>query len=176
MALKAGTVVSEIPNRMHYDGVGADGVRLLFVGMGPSGGGPTTEAPRPPGGPAVDPTARDAKLLENLVWSKAADGSTFANVFGDPGKPGIYVQFVRRPPNSWSAAHRHANDQFVWVMAGLLFIGTGQSVDRDKTVALPQMSFSHDRANGWHYEGTKDAEVWILQAGIGPATPEQATQ
>lgn len=172
-ALKAGTVVSETPNRMHYDGVGQDGVTLFFIGMAPSGGGPTTEAPRAPGGPNVDPTARQAKRVEDMVWSKAADGSTFTNVFGDPTKAGLYVQFVRRPANSWSTAHRHVNDQFVWVMSGRMYIGAGSAVDKDKTVAMPKGSYIHDFANGTHYEGTKDEDLWLLVAGMGPAAPER---
>jgi quercetin dioxygenase-like cupin family protein len=172
--LKAGTVVSEIPNRMHYDGVGQDGVTLLFIGMAPSGGGPTTEPPRAPGGPNVDPTARQAKKVEDMVWTKAADASTFVNVYGDPGKPGIYVQFVRRPPNSWSTAHGHPNDQFIWVMGGRMYIGTGSSVDKDKTVGMPRGSYIHDFANGRHYEGTKDEDLWILVVGMGPAAPDGA--
>jgi hypothetical protein len=174
-ALKAGTVVSETPKRMHYDGVGQDGVTLLFIGMGASGGGPTTEAPRAPGGPNVDPTARQAKKLEDMVWTKAADGSTFVNVYGDPSKAGIYVQFVRRPPNSWSTAHRHPNDQFVWVMGGRMYIGAGSSVDKNKTVGMPKGSYIHDFANGTHYEGTKDEDLWLVVVGMGPAMPESAS-
>ena len=174
-ALKAGTVVSEVPGRMHYDGVGQDGVTLFFIGRGGTNSGPPNEAPRAPGGPNVDPTARVAKKLEDMVWTKAADGSTFTNVFGDPGKAGLYVQFVRRPANSWSTAHRHANDQFVWVMGGRMYIGTGSAVDKDKTVEMPKGSYIHDFANGTHYEGTKAEDLWLLVAGMGPATPERAS-
>jgi quercetin dioxygenase-like cupin family protein len=172
--LKAGTVVSETIGRMHYDGVGQDGVTLLFIGMG----GPTprgiTEEPRAPGGPNVDPTARQAKLPEAMVWSKAADGSTFTNVFGDPSKPGIYVQQVRRPANSWSTAHRHANDQFLWVMGGKMYIGTGSTVDKDKTVGMPKGSYIHDFANGVHYEGTKDEDLWLLVCRHGPGRARES--
>jgi len=174
-ALKAGTVVSEVPGRMHYDGVGQDGVTLFFIGMGGANSRPANEAPRAPGGPNVDPTARVAKKVEDMVWTKAADGSTFTNVFGDPAKAGLYVQFVRRPPNSWSTAHRHANDQFVWVMGGRMYIGTGSSVDKDKTVGMPKGSYTHDFANGTHYEGTKDEDLWLLVTGMGPAAPEKAS-
>ena len=45
-ALKAGTVVSEVPTRMHYDGVGQDGVTLFFIGMGGSNSGPASERPQ----------------------------------------------------------------------------------------------------------------------------------
>jgi hypothetical protein len=173
-AVKAGTVVSETPGRMHYDGVGQDGVSLLFIGMGGPNGPRPTEEPRAPGGPNVDPAARNVKLLENMVWTKAADGSTFTNVFGDPGKAGIYVQFVRRPANNWSAPHKHANDQFLWVMGGQMYIGTGATVDKDKTVAMPKGSYIHDFANGTHYEGTKDQDLWLLVVGMGPAAPERA--
>ena len=171
-ALKAGTVVSEVPTRFHYDGVGQDGVTLFFIGMGGSSSGPATpEAPRAAGGPNVDPTARVAKKVDDMVWTKAADGSTFTNVFGDPDKAGLYVQFVRRPPNSWSTAHHHANDQFVWVMGGRMYIGTGSTVDKDQTVGMPKGSYIHDFANGTTYEGTKDEDLWLLVTGMGPAAP-----
>jgi uncharacterized RmlC-like cupin family protein len=158
---------------MHYDGVGQDGVTLFFIGMGGANSGPANEAPRAPGGPNVDPTARVAKKVEDMMWTKAADGSTLTNVFGDPGKAGLYVQFVRRPPNSWSTAHHHANDQFVWVMGGRMYIGAGSSVDKDKTVGMPKGSYIHDFAKGTHYEGTKDEDLWLLVAGMGPAAPEK---
>ena len=90
-------------------------------------------------------------------------------------KAGIYVQFVRRPPNSWSTAHRHANDQFEWVMGGRMYIGTGSSVDKEKTVGMPKGSYIHDFANGAHYEGTKDEDLWLLVVGMGPAAPERAS-
>ena len=173
-ALKTGTVVSEVPGRMHYDGVGQDGVTLFFIGMGGTNAAPPHEEPRAPGGPNVDPTARVAKKLEDMVWTKAADGSTFTNVFGDPAKAGLYIQFVRRPPNSWSTAHRHANDQFIWVMSGRVYIGAGSSVDKDRTVGMPKGSYIHDFANGTHYEGTKGEDLWLLVTGMGPAAPERA--
>jgi hypothetical protein len=111
-----------------------------------------------------------------MTWTKAADGSTFTNVFGDPGKAGLYVQFVRRPANSWSTVHRHANDQFLWVMGGRMYIGTGSSLDKDKTVELPKGSYIHDFANGTHYEGTKGEDLWLLVTGMGPAAPETASR
>lgn len=174
-ALKGGTVVAETPNRMHYDGVGQDGVTLFFIGRGGANGPRPNEEPRAPGGPNVDPTARLAKKLEDMTWTKAADGSTFTNVFGDPTKPGLYVQFVRRPANSWSTAHKHANDQFEWVMGGKMYIGTGSTVDKDKTVELPKGSYLRDVANGTHYEGTKGEDLWLLVTGVGPAMPERAS-
>lgn len=167
-ALKKGTVVSEVPMRLHYDGVAEDGVTLFFIGRGGPSPGRITEAPRPPGGPNVDPTARIAKKVEDMVWTKAADGSTFTNVFGDPSKPGMYVQFVRRPANGWTTAHSHPNDQFVWVMSGRMYIGAGSSVDKDRTVELPTGSYVHDFANGTHYEGTKAEDLWLLVTGVGP--------
>src|SRR5262245_14743224 len=173
--LKAGTVVSEVPTRMHYDGVGQDGVTLFFIGMGGTNSGPASEPPRAPGGPNVEPTADVAKKVEDMTWARAAEGSTFVNVFGDPGKAGRYVQFVRRPPNNWSCAHRHANDQFEWVMSGRMYIGTGSSVDKDKTVGMPKGSYIHDFANGTHYEGTKEEDLWLLVTGMGPSAPEKSS-
>jgi hypothetical protein len=39
---------------------------------------------------------------------------------------------------------------------------------------MPKGSYTHDFANGTHYEGTKDEDLWLLVAGMGPAAPEKA--
>jgi hypothetical protein len=38
---------------------------------------------------------------------------------------------------------------------------------------MPKGSYIHDFANGMHYEGTKDEDLWLLVAGMEPATPEK---
>ena len=54
-----------------------------------------------------------------------------------------------------------------------MYIGTGSTVDKDKTVAMPTGSYIHDFANGVHYEGTKGEDLWLLVVGMGPAAPEK---
>ena len=97
-----------------------------------------------------------------------------------PGFPesAIVAQFEKAlktldMPPEYTAQPFGANDQFIWVMGGRMYIGTGSSVDKDKTVGLPKGSYIHDFANGTHYDGTKDEDLWLLVAGMGPAAPER---
>src|SRR5581483_8982381 len=51
----------------------------------------------------LDRNARDFKALEQVHWEgrQGSDAQT-ATVFGDPSKPEMYVQLLKRGPNNWS--------------------------------------------------------------------------
>jgi len=51
-----------------------------------------------------------------------------------------------------------------------MYLGTGTVLDQNKTVGLPKFGFVRDLAQGVHYDGTKDEDLWIEIAGMGPAT------
>lgn len=170
--LKPGTFVRDFANKVHFDGSKDDGMTVLFVGMGPSSGRPA-EPPDTPGAGegsvTVDPTVREIKRLEDLVWNHG-EASSSVTLFGDSRKPGIYVQYLRRKPHQWSRLHFHPTDRFITVMGGRMYIGTGTTLDKDKTIGLPKGGFVRDLAQGVHYDGAKDEDLWILLAGMGPAT------
>jgi hypothetical protein len=119
----------------------------------------------------IDPNAREFKLLDQVQW-KGRPGSPnqTAILFGDPSKPGFYVQLLKRGPNDWSQPHSHANDRFITVLAGTMWIGTGSRLDPDNTVALKPGSYLRDIANQVHFDGTKADGVTIEIVGMGPST------
>lgn len=125
----------------------------------------------------IDRAARDFKLPEEIEW-KSRPGSTSqtALLFGDPSKPGLYAQLLKRGPNDWSQPHSHPNDRIIHVLAGTMWIGTGAKLDRENTVALKPGSYARDIANQVHYDGTGPEGITIEIIGMGPATSTPAAR
>lgn len=72
-----------------------------------------------------------------IEWKgRPGSGNQSAILFGDPSKPGLYVQLLKRGPNNWSQPHSHPNDRFITVLAGTMWIGTGAKFDPENTVPL----------------------------------------
>lgn len=123
----------------------------------------------------IDRLARDFKMPDQIPWSqRAANGAQTAILFGDPSKPGIYVQLNRRAPNNWSRPHFHDNDRYITVLEGTMWIGTGTKFDPENTVALRPGGFVRDIAKQAHFDGSKDDGFTIEIVGMGPATSTQA--
>ncbi|HWE51297.1 MAG TPA: cupin domain-containing protein [Bryobacteraceae bacterium] len=116
----------------------------------------------------LDRAARDYKLPDQIQWRGKEDGPKTATLFGDPSKPGLYVQLLKRPPNNWSGPHKHDHDRFITVLEGTMWIGTGTDFDKEKTVALHKGGFVRDIANQIHYDGSKDDGLTIEVVGITP--------
>jgi len=121
----------------------------------------------------VDRNARDFRLPDQIDWkSRPGSASQAAIVFGDPSKPGLYVQLLKRGPDDWSQPHSHPNDRFITVLKGTFLIGTGAKFDRDNTVALGPGSVVRDIAHQMHYDGTGPDGATIEIIGMGPTARE----
>ena len=123
----------------------------------------------------LDRNSRDYKLSDQIEWKgRPGSGNQSAILFGDPSKPGLYVQLLKRGPNNWSQPHSHPNDRFITVLAGTMWIGTGNKFDPENTVPLKPGGFVRDIANQTHFDGSKADGLTIEIVGIGPATSTQA--
>jgi hypothetical protein len=162
--VKAGSVVRDIARGIHFDGTKDDGALLYFVGVGPSSSHPAEPSTTSAGGSGrevIDPTSRQIHHVENMPKESFY-------VHGDPTKPGLYVQYLKRPPNNWSRPHYHPIDRVVMVLGGTMSIGADASGDKTRTVAVPRGGFIRDIAQGVHYDGSGDDPMWIQIAGVGP--------
>jgi hypothetical protein len=162
--LKAGSFVRDVARGIHFDGTKEDGATLYFVGVGPSlshPAEPSATAASVSGDGVIDASSRQIQRVENMPKESFY-------LYGDPTKPALYVQYLRRPPNNWSRPHYHPIDRAVMVIDGTMLIGTGPSGDRTKTVGVPKGGFIRDIAKGVHYDGSGDDPLWIQIAGIGP--------
>jgi hypothetical protein len=121
----------------------------------------------------VERNARDFRLPDQIDWkSRPGSASQAAVVFGDPTKPGLYLQLLRRGPDDWSQPHSHPNDRFITVLKGTFLIGTGAKFDRDNTVAIGPGGIVRDIAHQMHYDGTGPEGATIEIIGMGPTARE----
>jgi quercetin dioxygenase-like cupin family protein len=117
----------------------------------------------------LNKAAREYKLPDQIPWPAAREGAAqTVTLVGDPRQPGLYIQMLRRPPNNWSPPHKHDHTRYITVLKGTMWIGTGDSFDKDKTVGLTPGSFLIDYANQTHYDGSKDDGLTIEILGIVP--------
>jgi hypothetical protein len=107
-----------------------------------------------------------------MQWRDTENGR-ISNLYGDPSKPGLYAYILKRGPNVWSKPYSHANDRFVTVLEGTLWVGTGK-FDPQRTVPLKAGSFVRDIAGGIHFEGTKEDGATLYFVGIGPSPSHPA--
>ena len=117
----------------------------------------------------LDRTAREYKILDQVEWQGRGDAQT-ATLFGDPSKPEMYVQLLKRVPNNWSQPHTHPNDRYLTVLKGTMLVGTGAKFDPKNTVALGPGSVIKDFANQVHYDGSGPDGLILEIIGVGPAT------
>jgi hypothetical protein len=162
--LRAGSFVRDVARGIHFDGTKDDGATLYFVGIGPSlsqPAAPSTTATSGSGADVIDPAIRQIQPIENMPKESFV-------LYGDSSKPGLYLQYQRRAPNTWSRPHYHPIDRVVMVLGGTMRIGTEPSGDKTRTVGVPKGGFIRDIARGIHYDGSGDDPMWIQIAGIGP--------
>jgi hypothetical protein len=162
--LKAGSFVRDVARGIHFDGTKDDGATLYFVGIGPAlshPAEPSTTTTSGSGAGVIDPAIRQIQRIEDMPKESFV-------LYGDSSKPGLYLQYQRRAPNTWSRPHYHPIDRVVMVLGGTMWIGTGPSGDKTRTVAVPKGGFIRDVAQGVHYDGSGNDPMWIQIAGVGP--------
>ena len=116
------------------------------------------------------------KLPDQIKWTEGTGGASSAVLFGDPSKPGLYIQLVKWSPGHMSHPHFHPNDRFITVLQGTWWVGTGTKFDPDATVPMPAGSFVTHFGKQVHYDGAKDVPAILEIVGEGPATATPAEE
>ncbi|MGC4083253.1 MAG: cupin domain-containing protein [Vicinamibacterales bacterium] len=117
---------------------------------------------------------------ENIKWTPAAGltGTDTATLYGNPSKPGFYIQLNRFHPGNFSRPHWHENDRFIMVVSGTWWVATGARFDPETTtVPLKAGTFVTHTGREVHYDGDRtgsdDAVVMIF--GQGPGARHECT-
>ena len=109
------------------------------------------------------------KLPQEIEYTGAADQLQTAVVFGDPTKPGLYVQRFRFPLGLKVPPHWHPEEmRTVVVLSGTLYYAFGERWDESKLTALPPGSFFYEPPHVPHFAWAKDGEVILQLTAIGP--------
>lgn len=108
---------------------------------------------------------------DGLTWREIPGGlgAQAATLFGDPGRPGLYVVRVRFPPHTMDTPHSHTADRYVTVLEGDWRIGVGPDFDPASAGVLSPGSVMFHPAGGVHWDGSaSDAAVVVQVVGLGP--------
>jgi hypothetical protein len=123
----------------------------------------------------LNPKAVEFVKAADIKWVRNAAGTQeTATLFGDPTKPGMYVQRLRWLPGNMRRPHFHPNDRVFVVIEGTWWLGSGEKYDPNSTVPVPAGTFVVHHAGEIHYDGAKDAPVVIQVMGMGPNTSTAA--
>jgi len=100
-----------------------------------------------------------------------------AVVYGDPTKPGVYVQRTKFAPGAKVMPHWHPDEwRTAVVLSGTLYFGVGEQWDESKLKAYPAGTFYSESAKTPHYVWAKDGEVIIQTTGMGPTAAASIPQ
>jgi quercetin dioxygenase-like cupin family protein len=96
-------------------------------------------------------------------------GTQSAVLYGDPTKPGVYVQRTKFAAGTKVMPHWHPDEwRTAVVLSGTLYFGVGEQWDESKFKAYPAGTFYSEPPKTPHYVWAKDGEVIIQTTGMGP--------
>ena len=119
----------------------------------------------------ADSDARPLTLLPgDIEFTGAGNELQTAVIFGDPAKPGVYVQRFRFPAGLKVMPHWHPDRmRTVVVLSGTLYYAFGEQWDEQKLNPLPAGSFFYEPSHVPHFAWAKDGEVILQLTAIGPS-------
>lgn len=94
-------------------------------------------------------------------------GAKSALLIGDPSKPGVFMAYLKFPPNYEIPAHTHPFTEVVTVLKGTVWNGHGDTLDRDKGDKLGVGASFTLPAEHAHYLWNEEETVVLLTA-TGP--------
>lgn len=118
--------------------------------------------------PAFPPAEIMAVTLPDKIDWQRGPTSDRAVLYGDPSKPGVYVQLVRWKAGNMSRPHMHPNARYITVIEGTWWLGSGPKYDPASTYPAKAGTFVVHHPNQLHYDGAKDEDCVIQIVGMGP--------
>jgi quercetin dioxygenase-like cupin family protein len=94
-------------------------------------------------------------------------GAKMAVLEGDPTKEGPFVVRFHFPEGYHISPHTHPKTERVTVISGVLYLATGETLDRGSAKKLPAGSFGYWPA-GMKHTAWSEGETVIQLHGVGP--------
>jgi quercetin dioxygenase-like cupin family protein len=109
------------------------------------------------------------KLPEQIEYKGLPKALQIATLYGDPAKPGVFVQRFKFPAGLKLMPHYHPDTpRTVAVLSGTLYYALGGAWDESKLKALPAGTFFTEAPKAAHFAWAKDGEVVLQLTSIGP--------
>jgi quercetin dioxygenase-like cupin family protein len=110
-----------------------------------------------------------AKLPADIQYKGLPGAPQIATLFGDPAKPGIFVQRVKFPSGIKIMPHFHPDEpRTIVVLSGTLYFGLGDTFDENKLQAFPAGTFFTEAPKVSHFVWAKDGDVFVQLTSVGP--------
>jgi quercetin dioxygenase-like cupin family protein len=116
---------------------------------------------------SINPILPNSSALKWFNASNLPEGAQLAILTGNPQKKEFYVARLKLPANFIIPAHSHLTNEYNTVISGTYYMGLGNNMDKNHSLALPPGSFIKFPAGIMHYGFTKQ-ETIIEISGIGP--------
>lgn len=107
---------------------------------------------------------------EQVRWftpSYYKDGRQRAQLLGDSGQDGAWIDRVKIPAGGRVLAHKHSHDEVVTVIQGTWYVGEGEKFDPAMLKGYPPGSFIIIPAGVPHFVAAKEADVIVQLSGTG---------
>ncbi|TXK65705.1 cupin domain-containing protein [Alkalisalibacterium limincola] len=95
------------------------------------------------------------------------EGARFAVLEGDPARDGIFTLQLKLPDGFLINPHWHPNVERVTVLRGTFRLGSGDTVDKDATIALPAGSYTAMPPEMVHF-AIAEGETVVQLTSVGP--------
>lgn len=108
---------------------------------------------------------------ENLKWADEPilpKGAKSALIVGDPNKAGVFIAYLKFPPNYPIPPHTHPFAEVITVLKGKLGNGMGKTFDKSKGEVLAAGASFTLPAGHTHYVWTTDEETIVQLIATGP--------
>jgi quercetin dioxygenase-like cupin family protein len=99
-------------------------------------------------------------------------GLQIAPVYGEPGKPGLFVLHVKYPPDYRLPPHWHPAEHVATVISGTFYFGLGEKFDPAELRRFPAGSVFNEPAHKPHFAATREEEVILQVTGVGPTATQ----
>lgn len=108
---------------------------------------------------------------EQLKWKDEPilpKGAKSALLLGDPSKPGVFIVWLKFPPNYPIPAHTHPFTEVITVLKGKLGNGMGKTLDKNNGEILKVGESFVLPAGHSHYVWTNEEETIVELIATGP--------
>jgi quercetin dioxygenase-like cupin family protein len=123
----------------------------------------------PPAAHAQDAELGKIELPSEIAYKGLPGALQIATLFGDPAKPGVFVQRYKFPAGLKLMPHSHPDQpRTVAILSGTLYYAFGDAWDEAKLRPLPPGAFFTEPPNVAHFAWAKDGEVELQLTSIGP--------
>jgi len=109
---------------------------------------------------------------QNIQWQDASanlpKGTKIAVLEGNPKQTGMFTLRLKTPKNMRLAVHQHPGPERVTIIEGEIFVGFGDTFNKEVGTKFTAGSFYLNPKNKNHYVFTKDNPAIVQITGMGP--------